>query len=242
MRRAERSLGVLIAIAALLSVGWQGHPSSRQIFTRAVELDLVAMPPRGHHTTRPRRPKHEALATGKLLVATPQVTGPFFSQSVVLLIDYNAEGAVGLILNQKASLPITELIVGVNGIEKRSDRVFLGGPVSPASIAFLIRGKSKPPESRSLINEVHVSGSRLSLEHVLAKEMPASRFHVYAGYAGWGPGQLDGELERGDWRVAPGEATHIFDDDPDGLWRKLFFRYGGVEVQRRDARANATSG
>jgi len=221
MRRAERSLGVLIAIAALLSVGWQGHPSSRQIFTRAVELDLVAMPPRGHHTTRPRRPKHEALATGKLLVATPQVTGPFFSQSVVLLIDYNAEGAVGLILNQKASLPITELIVGVNGIEKRSDRVFLGGPVSPASIAFLIRGKSKPPESRSLINEVHVSGSRLSLEHVLAKEMPASRFHVYAGYAGWGPGQLESELAEGAWITAPICEETVFDVASSEMWEHV---------------------
>jgi putative transcriptional regulator len=240
MQLARSGVAIAFLLALLGVLEWSGasirpsdlEPTTPKVAARDRLIRKVALPNSSPNPSP--TPQSEPLAAGKLLVATPQLNGPFFAQSVILLLDYDESGALGLIINQQTSVPVAELLTQIEGIEARDDHLFVGGPVSPSSVAFLIRAEEGPPESRRLIDGVHVSGSPRVLEHVLETELPADRFHVYVGYAGWGPRQLDDELARGDWWVASAEADIIFDAKPDALWRKLFMRFGGVQVRRGD--------
>lgn len=195
-------------------------------------LELSAAPPshRPPSYAPPRR--NEALAAGRLLVATPHLSGPIFGQTVILLLDYDATGAIGVILNRPTSLSLSEIFPNVEDLKTRRDRVYLGGPVAPSSMAFLIRAEKKPPDSHHLMDDIHMSGSALALEHVVKSKTPPSQFHAFVGYSGWAPRQLDGEVERGDWWVVPAAPELIFDTAPDELWQKMMSTYGGVQVRR----------
>ncbi len=242
MHNAARRPAVIVAIALLLVLGFAGNSGGVRGMAALGAGPFVAGPvPKVASIQRPSN-KRESLGSGKLLVATPKLNGPWFAQSVVLLLDYDQTGALGLIINQLTSLPVKQIIPGAPGIEARSDRIYLGGPVSPSSVVFLIRSESEPPSSRLLVDGIHVSTSPRALEHVIENETPASRFHAFVGYAGWGPGQLDAELARGDWWVAPAKSELIFDESPDKLWKKLFLHYGGVQVRHLELFSNRRSG
>lgn len=173
------------------------------------------------------------LAKGKFLVATPQVGGPYFYQSVVLLLDYEPGGALGLIINRPTEIELAQLLPDVEALQGRSDRAFFGGPVDSQRMMLLFRSNEPLPDSRLVVGEIHVSGSFETLRKVVESGATASRFRAYVGSAGWAMGQLDGEVARGDWLIAPGEASAVFEMEPEKIWREFIDRSTGLEADRR---------
>jgi putative AlgH/UPF0301 family transcriptional regulator len=86
---------------------------------------------------------------------------------------------------------------------------------------MLIQSASKPEESGKIFDHIYASNSLTLLEQMIDKKKPDQKFHLYVGYAGWAPGQLESEIARGDWRIFKGDANIIFNNAPDQIWRKL---------------------
>ena len=164
------------------------------------------------------------LAEGRLLVADRDLQDPGFSETAILLISYKNSGAIGLVLNRRTDVPISRALTSLKEAEGRSDPVFLGGPVEQDSILALLRSKTKPDGATELVNDVYLLTGKELLQKALASKTDASALHIYVGYAGWGPGQLDAEVDAGAWHVLSGNANTIFDHDPDTLWPRLIGR------------------
>ncbi|MBW2268730.1 MAG: YqgE/AlgH family protein [Deltaproteobacteria bacterium] len=190
------------------------------------------------------------MKSGRFLVATRGLTGPFFAKTVVLLLDYRPEnagpaeappgsteppghrrgGAWGIIVNRPTRIPLASLLPRYVSTRKQADKIYVGGPVDPRTMLFLLRAAEAPPESQQIIDGVHVTGSGESLLQIIAKDPPTSHFRAFAGYAGWSPGQLEGEIRRGDWHVTNASADAIFASDPRRVWNELVAEHEGLQV------------
>jgi len=242
MRSIARALVVIGTTAGLLGTGC-GDESQRASASAARPAADAAGPIARPAATPPRRPGRPeeglpdaALAMGRFLVATRQLDGPFFSQTVVLLLDYSATGALGVIVNRPTRIGLRELLPALSVLSDRDDRVFMGGPVDTGLMVFLIRSASRPPASQPVLGDIHATGSAEALRSVVEGAAPTSRFHAYVGYAGWGPGQLDAEVARGDWYVVPGDPDRVFDPAMDDLWDRLVFEQEGLQVRAPEPR------
>jgi putative transcriptional regulator len=175
-----------------------------------------------------------SLARGHLLVAHRGMEDPNFAETVILLVEYDERGALGLIINRPTEVPLAQVFAGMEGVEKRADTVYVGGPVAQARMFFLFQANSPPQESRHVSGDIYASPSLVMLQEVMADAKRPLR--VYAGYAGWAPGQLDHEVARKDWYVVPADAKTIFDKAASDIWPELIQR-GAVEwtkAQQKD--------
>jgi len=166
-----------------------------------------------------------------LLLATPILLDPNFHESVVLLFHHTEEGALGLVINRPSEGSLRGLIEG-SGIEIGDaepaileQNVMLGGPVNPTAGWVVFEGEDPTGQSFRVEGDLHVTGAKEVLETLLNRDNPG-RLAFLAGYAGWGPGQLDAELETGAWMPAPLDCGTIFDASCDGKWRKSFLSIG----------------
>lgn len=206
----------------------------------------AVQPPAGDRPYPDDRLPDSSLAPGRFLVAARQLDGPFFARTVVLLLDYSATGALGLIVNRPTDVGLDELLPALTELSDRDDPVFMGGPVEPELMVFLIRSDGRPPGSQPVIGDIHATGSADALRALIEQDAPQSRFHTYVGYAGWAPGQLDAEVARGDWYVTRAEADQVFDPAMDDLWERLVREHEGLQVRvragpgQRDELAGAT--
>jgi putative transcriptional regulator len=154
---------------------------------------------------------------GRLLIAAPSLFD-YFRRAVVLVLEHTPEGAMGVVLNRESETPVAEAVPALAELPGADDLVRLGGPVAPESVVAL--GDFADPEEAGTpvlgpLGTLDPEGSNSSLRRV----------RVYAGYAGWGPGQLDGELEQGAWIVQAAEADDPFRDDD--IWSEALRRKGG---------------
>ncbi len=227
MARIGQLLGTL-ALLACSAAGWA--TADRPVATVGPTFAPAATPPGPAMPPLPRS-STEDLAGGRFLIATHQLTGPFFSQTVLLLLDHGPAGAVGLIINRPTELELAKILPFVTPLRERSDKVYSGGPVDLHAVTFLVRSESEPPNSRHVVDDVHATGSKDTLLEILKSEPASSHFHAYMGYAGWGPGQLDAEVRRGDWYVAPAQPDLIFGEATPDLWQRLIREHGGVRVR-----------
>ena len=158
---------------------------------------------------------------GSFLVAVPSLRDPNFHRTVVLLLQHGAEGALGLVVNRPAQ------------VEGLPFPIFAGGPC-PSPGLFLLHGHREwleaPPDSpEGQVAPGIFLGDASCVARVSEPGAGASlRFRVFTGYAGWGPGQLDGEVEAEDWIVTDFAATDAFTDEPDALWKTVLGRKGGA--------------
>ncbi len=175
------------------------------------------------------------LGKGMFLIASQSLKDPNFSQTVVLLLDYNASGAMGLVINRPSDVSLAEALPEVEALRGRDEKVYVGGPVGRNQIFLLVKSASPPGDAEPIVDGVFASNSLQTLREIIRAGPEQAAFHAYAGYAGWGPGQLDSEMLRGDWLVAPADAGTVFDTPHDAIWRKLFERNSGLWVfQRRN--------
>ena len=162
----------------------------------------------------------EDLGAGKLLVA--KETDRRFAETVILLVEYDEQGALGLTINRRTDIPIAEALKGAGAW---TDPVYLGGPVEQTAVFALLRSRDKQEGIKPVIDQVQWVTSREVLERMLAEGPSdgagAATMRVYLGYSGWGAGQLDYEVKAGSWYIFDATADLVFDADPATLWRRL---------------------
>jgi putative transcriptional regulator len=177
-------------------------------------LLLLSAQLRGQMTDEP--------ATGKLLVAREDMRDPNFERSVVLLVAYGDTGAMGVVLNRQSHMHLDHLLPHLEDSPALDQPVFLGGPVATRQATILF--SSDEPDGRARILEnVYVTGDLRLLERLVTNPRPKEEYRVYAGHAGWAPGQLDAEMLRFGWHIFPADAAMIF-GDTENLWETLIRR------------------
>lgn len=164
---------------------------------------------------------------GKLLIAAPKLEDPNFARSVVVVGEHTEDGALGVVLNRPSDTPVAEAVPDLAGLVDPESVVHVGGPVQPAAV--LVLAQFEP--------QLVGGGGQMVLEDVgfLAVDDDAgpldapapARARVFAGYAGWGPGQLEAELEGEDWIVEDCRSDDVFAPRPAELWSRVLDRKGG---------------
>jgi len=161
------------------------------------------------------------LGAAKLLVASRDLGDPNFAETVVLLVHYDAEGVVGLILNRRSHVPLSRVLEGLKAAQGRSDPVYLGGPVETGAVFALLRSPSKLEGAEHVLGGVYLISTKTLFEQTLSTRPDPGAFHVYLGYAGWTNDQLRKEVELGAWYIFPADARTVFNADPDSLWSQM---------------------
>ena len=176
---------------------------------------------------------------GTFLLASNHLRDPNFFRTVVLLLEHSPDGAMGLVINRPSANTIRHALAISGPMNSGDAPVFLGGPVEKTSIFILHNCAALGGTDREIAPGIFLAGSEHSFDAVV--KPPATnnipRFRIIAGYSGWGPGQLEGELARGDWHILPADESLILEDDPYGIWetclRRLqrMHRFLNVEVR-----------
>jgi putative transcriptional regulator len=160
---------------------------------------------------------------GQLLIAGPTLRDPNFWRTVVLVVEHSEAGALGLVLNRPSESKVGEAVPQLAELAEHDD-VLVGGPVGQSGVIVL--ADFEDPEDAAMIafDNVGVVGGGRSDDEI---GVGLRQARVFAGHSGWGPGQLDFELERGDWILEPAQYDDAFTDDPDELWSSVLSRKGG---------------
>jgi putative transcriptional regulator len=165
------------------------------------------------------------LANGVFLVAKPGLIDPNFSESVVLITLPTAGGGpLGVIINRPLERRLSELAPEATKVPEKSDPIFFGGPVARATLLFLLRANKPPEHSLHVLADVYLSANPELLERLVGGLPLPGEARIYAGHAGWAPGQLQDEIGRGGWWVTPADVKAIFEKDPATVWPELVKR------------------
>jgi len=167
--------------------------------------------------------------TGRLLVAAPMLDDPTFARTVVLLLDHDEDGSLGLVLNRPSHVPVGAVLPPWDGRTTGADVLFTGGPVADDSALALgmLPGPHDGPEPegfRRVAGPFGLVDLDLDPDEWLTT-LDAVR--IYAGYAGWAAGQLEDELDQGSWYVLDGGPADVFGDDAETLWQRVLRRQTG---------------
>ena len=166
-----------------------------------------------------------ALAAGKFLVASRDLLDPNFVETVVLLVHYEEDGVVGLIVNRRTRVPISRVFPELpEAVRGRSDPLYTGGPVQRMVALALLRSRAKPAGAEPVFADVSMVSGKSLLEKTLAAGTLPSTFRLYSGYSGWTANQLQREVALGGWHIFPGDASMVFDPEPESLWLRLIRR------------------
>lgn len=161
--------------------------------------------------------------TGKLLVATPALEDPNFDRVVILVLDHDEDGALGVVLNRASEVPVDDALERWVDLAAQPRVVFGGGPVEPTAVVALGRAvDGAPPDGTTTVLE-RIRLVDLDTDPVIAAA-DLEHVRVFAGYAGWAPGQLEDEVLQGAWFPVDGTAGDVFTDAPDQLWRDVLRR------------------
>jgi putative transcriptional regulator len=163
-------------------------------------------------------------ARGQLLVAGPTLLDPNFWRTVVLIVEHNEEGALGLVLNRPSETNVGDAVPELAAVVESEEHLFIGGPVQPSAVIVLARFEDPSDAALIAFEDVGVLGTGQSSQDVTP---PVRAGRAFLGHAGWGPGQLDGELERGDWILDPARLEDAFSADARSLWSEVLTRKGG---------------
>jgi putative transcriptional regulator len=161
---------------------------------------------------------------GQLLVASPAMADPNFARSVIAIANHDEDGALGIILNRPSETEVVEAVPELEGVVDDDEVVFVGGPVQPASIVVLAEFEDPAEAAFLVVGGIGLVSDRTGLERL---GVATARRRVFAGYAGWGPGQLEQELEREDWILEAVQPQDVFDEEPGALWGRVLARKGG---------------
>ena len=183
------------------------------------------------------------LGAGKLLVASRDLGDPNFAETVVLLVHYDEEGVVGLILNRRTDVPLSRVLKEPKAAKDRSDKVYLGGPVETPAVFALLQSPAKVEGAQHLFGAVYLISTKTLFEQTISARPDPNTFHVYLGYAGWNADQLRKEVALGAWFIFRADAGTVFNSDPDSLWsrmiRKTELNLAGSEPADADPRDSA---
>jgi putative transcriptional regulator len=161
---------------------------------------------------------------GKLILAGPMLKDPNFDRTVVFITEHNEDGAMGLVLNRPSEATVGDAIPDLTWIADADDPIYVGGPVAPNGVIVLAEWDD--PEQAVVLVEDDLGFVPGDAEDTDALAAAVRRARVYAGHAGWGPGQLEGELAEEAWIVEAPRREELFSDDAEGLWPAVLRRMG----------------
>jgi len=211
-RRAGLTAQLLaITVAALLLVAGAGASPA------AADTDLLPPPQKG-----------------VLLIASPTLNDPNFFETVVLLCEHGDTGSLGIILNRPTSVPVGEALRDLPGATQATMSLFLGGPVQPGAVLALVRAREATADLRRVLEGVYLVGNAEALAQVLARPDAGEAVRVFAGYAGWAPGQLEFEIGQGAWATLSADAATVFTRSPARLWSDLIERLKRPRIIRHE--------
>ncbi len=164
---------------------------------------------------------------GQLLVAGPGLFDPNFRRTVVLVGEHGDDGAIGVVLNRPSSAPVDEAVPPMAELVAAGDVVHLGGPVQPDAVLVMADFVSPRDEVSYVLETVGFLPGEVEDSADLG---PLRSVRVFAGYAGWAPGQLEGELAEGSWLVLPALVSDVFAARPERLWFDVLRRQGGAHA------------
>ncbi|HVE98705.1 MAG TPA: YqgE/AlgH family protein [Mycobacteriales bacterium] len=165
-----------------------------------------------------------AVLTGRLLVATPALVDPHFLRTVLLILDHDEDGTIGVVLNRPSELLVEDGLPGWERLAPEPPVIFHGGPVSPGSAICLGHRRPGSPAA-SGFRPVTDRIGLIDLERDVDDLLPAvDAARVCSGYAGWGPGQLQGEIDEGAWFVVDATEGDATSSEPERLWERVLRR------------------
>jgi putative transcriptional regulator len=159
---------------------------------------------------------------GHLLISSGGLFDPNFRHTVVLIGDHGDDGALGVVLNRRLDIRVAETVPGLSTLVAADARLYQGGPVQPQSPVLL--AQLDHPELADLPVFGSIGFLIGEIEAEIRSEIRQAR--VFAGYSGWGPGQLEGELAEHSWIIEPAREEDVFTDDPETLWSRVLQRKG----------------
>jgi putative transcriptional regulator len=159
---------------------------------------------------------------GKLLVSSPSLVDPNFRKTVVLVAHHDEEGAMGLVLSRPSDVSAADAVPFLEDLPGADNPVFVGGPVQPDAFMVLAEFEDVDQAAAPIMNSLGFMPADTDLDDLSIKRM-----RLFAGYSGWGAGQLEAELAEPSWIVVDAETDDAFADDPDELWRAVLHRKGG---------------
>ena len=159
-----------------------------------------------------------APAAGRLLVATDEVRGPYFAQTVVLLLHHDETGTLGVVVNRPIDASAMESLLDDEDLAAHRGSFYWGGPLSQSTVRALLRTDTPPEDAVRIFDAVHlVNMDKASLATV----SKAAKLRFFVGYAGWAKGQLEHELAFDSWYIVPATEELVFAEDNGDIWRKL---------------------
>jgi putative transcriptional regulator len=161
---------------------------------------------------------------GQLLLASPALLDPNFSRTVVLVGVHSEEGALGVVLNRPSGVTVEEAVPQLGETVSGSEPVYIGGPVQPASVVLLAEFSDPEPAGMLVVGRIGFPAADADMEQLA---QATTRRRVFAGFAGWGEGQLDAEVDQGDWIAHSALPEDVFTQLPDELWSSVMRRKGG---------------
>jgi len=167
----------------------------------------------------------EKTLKGKLLLDGGELAGSFFHHTVLLICEHNAEGAFGLVLNRSSGSKVGELVVADLPGPLKDSPLFLGGPVQPTALSFLHADNFIP--DANVFPNLSLGHSLDELVEVGESFSASKKVKMFAGYAGWSPGQLENELKRKSWLTFPASLELVFETPSEQLWQTILKAKGG---------------
>jgi putative transcriptional regulator len=165
---------------------------------------------------------------GQCLVAAKHLRDPNFYKTVVLLIEHGQHGAMGLVINRPSTILVCHALAGhFTNLPEFGDLVYVGGPVEPSALLILHNASDLSGGDKPVANGIYIGNSEHAFEEVVQR---ASRqdtelaFRVFSGCAGWAPGQLEGEVARGDWYASPATRDVVYHEDPYEIYETMLHR------------------
>lgn len=157
---------------------------------------------------------------GTFLAATRNMTDPRFKESVIFLFKSDTHSSMGLIINKPSTLTLSGVLPSIKLPKGTYDTIYYGGPVDGKQLFTLVKSKTPVEGATRLTSDLHIcSDHNSAIRALIAQE--GRNVRLYLGYAGWGPKQLDMEIQRGDWVVADIEINDIFDKTPADMWPSI---------------------
>lgn len=161
------------------------------------------------------------LGRASVLVASRDLADPNFAKTVILLVHYDEESVLGLIVNRHTDVPIARLFENLKAAKERGDNIYLGGPVEISTVFALFESTDKPKGAAPVFGETYLISTKDVLEKTVSAKPDPDVFHVYCGYAGWTNEQLKREVDLGMWYIFHADTGMVFDSDPDSLWLRM---------------------
>jgi putative transcriptional regulator len=158
---------------------------------------------------------------GRFLVATDKLAHSSFKETVIFVTHYSSRGATGIAINRPANIPMNEAFPSVKELKNIDDTIFLGGPVKTDGIFVLMKTKRPHAGMREVVDNIYFTVGIDAVIHGVPKSVEGESTRAYAGYSGWAPGQLQAEIERGDWIIVEADPGIIFDEKTDTIWKHL---------------------